>query len=878
MTTRKKRWPWVLGGVLVVLIGAGAFAVSRIDAFLNEQAAAQAVELSRRMGRPVRIGNVSLALLGGAGAKVSDLHVDPLSDEGTDSPPLHVDKVEVKVGLLRALLTLGKEVTVTKAAVDGLAVNVVKLKDGTTNLERIQTQLAKTAPPAKKEPEPAEPTDLSFVRVNRAELNDGRVRLVDRTPVNPREMSVSDIDLSVEDLRVGQPLEVILKAAILAKAQNFELRLKAAPLPKTLVPTPEQVVLKLQPVDLKPLSPFIPKSAGLEAGTVRADLDAHLGAAVPDGEGPTTLKGNLRALQLVFAGAEGGKALDVSLDTDVKANLVEGDLALDTLNLAVGPAKLLGKGKATGLLGKAPKVEGLELRGENLDLSKVAAYYPQLPKLMGGVQAVGPIGLLLSAAGDAGAAALKLDLDFGPVRLAVPDQLTKAAGAPLKLSARAQGGDSAIAFNGALDLSGVDLRPGLTVNKAPGQRLDLAFGGTFKSEPTRLELSTLTTHLLQDTVEGKLSATLKEKSTQFELALKSAKIDADALLLKSEAPPPPVPPEDPHRFDGYRGKISAEVGTVRISGADLTQLVAQLSMVDDKLTVDRFSTKAFNGTVVADGSSIRLGPVERPFVGKVQLKGIDLGAATGALATKKVLGGTFEGSVDMQGTGLEMASLSKTLAGRVEGQMTDPVLLGTDLLAEVTGPLARALPFGGTAVKSAVNTTALGKQLPFGLTIANGVAQLSRPITVTRPDMNMELGGGMKLAGDLDMAGTLNLPPQTISAVTQGKATPKAPIPLAFKLTGPAWKPQVGGLDLKPAVKAIASQAVGGVAEKLLGDKAKVITGGTESIKDNAQQVAQQRADQERAKAEAEAREKLEAEKKRAAEKAKKGLKGVFGR
>ena len=883
-TTRKRRWPWVLGAVLLVLIGAGAIAVSRIDAFLNDQAAAQAVKLSQRIGRPLRIGNVSLKLLTGLAVQVSDVHVDPLSDEGADAPPLHLDRVEVRVGLLRALMTLGKEVTVTKAEISGLAVNVVKLKNDTTNLERIQAKLTETAPPEEKAKaaKVEEPTDLSFVRINRAELNDGRVRLIDRSQRNQtglRELSIADIDLSIDDLRAGQPLEVILKAAILAKAQNFELRLKAAPLPKTLIPTPEQVVLKLQPVDLKPLSPFIPKAVGLQAGTVRADLDAHLGAAVPDGEGPTSLKGNLKALQLVFAGAEGGKALDVSLDTDVKANVVKGDLELNTLNLAVGPAKLLGKGKAAGLLGKSPKVEGLEVRGEELDLSKIAAYYPQLTKMMGGVQAVGPIGLLLSAAGDAGAAALKLDLDFTPVRLVVPDQLTKAASAPMRLSVKAKGsGDEALAFEGLFDLSGVDLRPGLVVNKAPGQKTDLAFAGTYKADPTRLELSLLTAHLLQDTLEGKLSAQLKDKTTEFDLSLKSARIDADALLLKSDAPPPPVPPEDPHRFDGYRGKIKASVATVRMSGSDLTQLNAQLTMVDDLLTVDAFSCKAYSGTVVADGSNIRLGPVERPFVGKLQLRGIDMGAAAGTVSTKKIVGGTFEGDVDLKGTGVELASLNKTLEGRIEGKMLDPVLLGTDLLAEVTGPLAKALPFGGSAVKSSVNSTALGKELPFGVTIANGVAQLKKPITVTRPDMGMELDGGMQLTGALNLGGTLSLPPQTIRAVTQGKATPKAPIPVAMKITGPIWKPVVSSLDLKPAVKAIAAQALGGVAERVLGDKAKVITDNAAAAKDNAQQVAQQRANEEREKAEAEARQKLEAEKKRTAEKAKKGLKGVFGR
>ncbi|HZH03080.1 MAG TPA: AsmA-like C-terminal region-containing protein, partial [Myxococcaceae bacterium] len=666
-----------------------------------------------------------------------------------------------------------------------------------------------------------------------------------------------------------------------AQAQNFEFRVKAAPLPKTLIPTPDELSLKLQPLDLKPLAPFIPKSVGLLGGNVRADLVAKLGAAVPDGKGPTTVKGDVKAAGLVFAGAEGGRALDVSLDTDVKADAVKGDLQLDVLTLRAGSAAIIGKGRASGLLSSSPKVEGLEVRGQDLDLSKLAAYYPPLTKMLG-AQVEGPIGLLLTAAGDSGAQALKLELDFTPVRLMVPAQLSKAAGAPMTLTARAQAsGDKAIAFNATMNLSGADLRPGLVLNKPPGAKTDFALSGTYRNEPTRVDIPSFTAHLLEDTVEGRATAEMKPKSTTFDVAVKSARLNADALLLETEepaagskAPAPPPPAEDPSRFDGMRGKVRAEIASLRMQKSDFAQVLAQLSMVNDALTVDSFTTQAFGGKIDASGSSIKLGPVQRPFVAKLQMRSIDMGAAAGMASTKKMVGGTFNGDINLEGAGTEMESLSQTLAGNLDGKMLNAVLPGTDLLAEVTQPLAKALPFGGSALKSPGGSTSLGKEIDLGLTIQKGVALLKKPIKVDRPEMGLELAGGMRLTGDLDLGGALSLSPQTISAVTRGKATPKEAIPVALKITGPIWKPVVSGLDLKPALKSIASQAMGGLAERFLGDKAKAVTG----VTDNAQQVAQQRAAEEKGKAEAAAREEAEKAKKRAADEAKKGLKGIFGR
>ena len=236
---------------------------------------------------------------------------------------------------------------------------------------------------------------------------------------------------------------------------------------------PERVELKAEPIDLAPLGPFLGPEAGLQAGTLQADWTAQLGAAVPGGTGPTSLKGGLRAQGLRFAGAEGGKALDVVLDTDVTGDMNTGDLSLETLRLELGPARITGKGQVKGLLTETPAVQDFELVGQNLDPAVLAEYYPPLRKQLAN-QVAGPIGLVVRGGGTQESQALTAEVDLTPVRLRIPEQLSKEAGAPMRLTARLTGAAAsggALRFDAKTDLTGVDMRPGLLLDKRPGQTL-----------------------------------------------------------------------------------------------------------------------------------------------------------------------------------------------------------------------------------------------------------------------------------------------------------------------------------------------------------------------------------------------------------------------
>jgi AsmA protein len=894
---KKRRWPYVLGGILGVLVLAVALVLWRLDAILLKEARARTDTLSQQLGRPVELGDISTRLFPYVGVDVEDVTVG--AAEGEELPLAQVKGMEVRVAAMPLLSSRGKDIHVLNAEVSGLTVNVIRLPDGTTNVQRLLEKLdsqPKEEPPAEDKP----PADLSGVRVERAALTDGTIRFVDRSGGKAQELAISDLDIEVRDLRVGQPLEVKLAAAVLAEKQNLHVTLAAAPLPPTLAPTPERLTLKAESIDLAPLGPYLPPSVGLQAGTLTADWKAELGGAVPGGSGPTRLEGAIRALGLRFAGAEGGKALDVVLDTDVKADLAAGDLALDRFKLDFGPAGINGKGRVKGMMGGSPAVEGFELTSHGLDPAVLAEYYPPLKKQLQG-RIAGPVGLSVKGSGTQEAQALNLEVDLTPVRLRIPEQLSKEAGTPLRLTSRLTGAAAsggALRFDAKANLGGVDLRPGLLLDKAPGQRLEVAAAGTYQptKDGMKVDLGQLTLGVLEDTLTGTASFALagqgRRQTTTFTLDMKSQRLNADALLMSDEEIMArnngvlPAPPDDPTRFNGMRGDMRFQAASLRYSDMDLANMVAHITMVDDLIKVEKFSAAAYGGLVVADGTQVSLGPTpdKRPFEAKVVMKGVDVAAVLAERTPRKVLTGRFNGNVDLKGVGYTPDRLKETLLGAINGNLENSAFLGVDVISAVSEPLAKALPFTAKALKSEDLTT-LSENLPFGVEIKNGVAQLERPITWTRPEGAMFFDGGIRLDGVLDLNGKVDLTPQTIHRLTLGKVRPQENIPVGLKVTGPAWKPEVTGLDVKPAATAIAKQAAAGLATEVLGERGKqvekIITGGEQAAREEAERrkaELEAKAAEEKAKLEEAARAEQERARKKAEEEAKKRLRGVFGK
>src|SRR3954468_17627609 len=867
-----KRWQKIVAIVAAALVVAVIVLSFVADRIITSKAREQAQKLSQEWGRPVEIDSVATKLLTGLGVRVSGVRIG--AAQGEDVPLVSLERVEVKMALLKAIFSAGKTVEVKSAEVQGLTVNVERLADGTTNLQRFQDKLAENA--EKKPEEEKKQTDLSFLRVDHAALKDGKVAFLDKATKGAKELAVQHLDVTVNDLRAGKPLELVLKAAVLADKQNLELRVKTAPLPVTLTPTPTAVALHVDPpIDIGPLGPFAGKDVGLRAGTLDADFDAQLGAAVPGGSGQTTVKGTVKAAGLKFAGAEGGKSLDVTLDTDIKGDATAGDVQIDKLRFDVGPAGLTGKGSAKGLNTPTPRIAGLTVTSHDLDPALLATYYPPLKKQRGGMLA-GPIGLSLQASGTQAAQALELRVDLTPVKVTVPEQMAKAAGAPMTLVAHAKGAAASggpLKFDAKLDLAGVDLRPGKSVDKKPGDRLDLSLEGTRTANKSstdpqqRIEIADLKAHVLDDEIQGRGFFEMKgagaKATKQFDLQLASSHLDLDRMLIASTKKKKESKPLDPATFRGISGHAKVQIARLTMKKQTMTDIVADIVMQEDHVKVNTAQLKAFGGTVNASGTEMKLAHPDEPFHLVTKLDNVGLENLVSLGTEKKLLAGKFNGAIDLHSAG----DLEKTLGGVLDGHVLDGTFFGKDLIASVTGPLSKALPFGLADKTTKGGFTSLGKDLLFGVTIANGVAKLKNPLKVSLADAEMTLNGGMRVDGTLDLPGSVALSPALISAITGGKVKPANAIPVNLRLVGPAWNPTVTDLDLKPAVNQIVKEGGTALVGRALGVDAS-----------GAQQAAQQKAQQVQEDAQKRAQAEAAAQQKKIEDEAKNKLKGLFGK
>jgi AsmA protein len=288
-------------------------------------------------------------------------------------------------------------------------------------------------------------------------------------------------------------------------------------------------------------------------------------------------------------------------------------------------------------------------------------------------------------------------------------------------------------------------------------------------------------------------------------------------------------PLDPATFRGLSGHAKVQIARLTLKKQTLTDIVADVVVQEDHVKINTAQLKGFGGVVNASGTEMKLAHPEEPFHLVTKLESVGVDSLLALSSTHKILTGKFNGGIDIRGAG----DLENTLAGVLQGHVLDGAFLGKDIVASVTGPLAKALPFGLAGKAGEGGKTSLGKDLPFGVTIEKGVARLKEPLKVSRPEAEMTFTGGLRVDGTLDLPGTVALSPGTIAAITGGKVKPANPIPVKLRLVGPAWSPSVVDLDLKPAVDQIMKE--GGAA--LLGRALGVDSG-------SAQQAAEQKAEQ----------------------------------
>jgi AsmA protein len=316
---------------------------------------------SAALGRELTVQDARLRLFPGPRVALTGAS---LAGRPGEPPLMELEALEVTLQLWPLVRSLGKDVEVDGIRLVKPVVNLVRAQDGSWNYEGLGSG-------SKAQPAPAAEPERKVV-VSHAAIEDGAVRIVDRTAGGGGAVAVSKIQLSADHVGVGEPLDARLSAAIAGQERNFDARVHASRLPASVAALgpgeyPELTGdLGLRGLDLGQLRAFLPQRlTGIMTGG-RVDADAKL--VTEAGKYKVDGSGKLSQVRLRGEPAQGGFELHALADPasgDARA-------VIDKLSLK-GPGVDLG-GNATADL--KPLRVRFAIAGPLLDLGHVMGLMP----------------------------------------------------------------------------------------------------------------------------------------------------------------------------------------------------------------------------------------------------------------------------------------------------------------------------------------------------------------------------------------------------------------------------------------------------------------------------------------------------------------------
>jgi AsmA protein len=371
-------------GVLIVIVIAVPFFV---DA--NSFRPKLESEMSDALGRPVKVGNLSLSLLSG-GVTADDISI---ADDPTFSKSPFVQAKSLKVGVELIPLIFSKSLKVTEITLNQPEISLVHSENGEKwNFSSLGNKSSAEATPAA----PASGSNPNF-SVAKLNVSNGRLTVSRASKSeNPRAYDKVDIEVSNFSLNNSFPFKM---TASLPAGGTLKLDGNAGPIDASnAAHTPLQAKVTVRQMNLA-ASGFIDPASGI-AGI--ADFD---GTVASDGRDAKT-SGKLKAekLQVVQKGSPAGKPVELQYSVTHNLAKQEGTLTAGEVAMGKAVAHLSGTYDAHGattsvnmkLNGQAMPVDDLEAM-----LPAVGVVLPPKSQLKGGTLAMnfsitGPVDKLVT--------------------------------------------------------------------------------------------------------------------------------------------------------------------------------------------------------------------------------------------------------------------------------------------------------------------------------------------------------------------------------------------------------------------------------------------------------------------------------------------------
>ena len=340
--------------------------------------------LSTTMGRPVKVGNLSLGVFSGSvGADQLSIADDP---KFSSAPFIQAKSLQVGVELMP--LIFSKQLNITKIVIDHPEMTLLRNREGVWNF----SSLGKSAQPPEKTSSTA-----ANVNVARLDLNDGTVT-VGSLSGKRKPIVYNNVNITMRNFSFTDRFPVVASVG-LPGGGSLKIDGTAGPINSTdTALTPVQAKLTIKKLDLSQ-SAIVDPELGI---TGSADFEGTLTSDGHIAKASGTLKAT--SLKLVPKGSPSGEPVQVifAVEHDLKnesGKVVQGDIAIGKALAKLGGTYDM-RGETTSI---HTKLTGLAMPVDDLEaaLPALGVVLPTGSRLKGGTLSVeldssGPLNKLVS--------------------------------------------------------------------------------------------------------------------------------------------------------------------------------------------------------------------------------------------------------------------------------------------------------------------------------------------------------------------------------------------------------------------------------------------------------------------------------------------------
>ncbi len=273
--------------------------------------------------------------------------------------------------------------------------------------------------------------------------------------------------------------------------------------------------------------------------------------------------------------------------------------------------------------------------------------------------------------------------------------------------------------------------------------------------------------------------------------------------------------------------VSIEAERATLGGLTIEQMSGKALATDTSVSVEPLTFNLFGGKYDG-GLTATLGTALPTFRWKANVSGINVAAATAYAGSPNTVTGTANASVDIAGTGADLSTAMKTVAGQVRLEVVNGIVKNLGIVRSVGAATQLSLNGLKQASASASNTDEPFTRIAATVMLANGTAT-TEDMRFDAADLSLHASGVAQLDGSaMNLKGRLQLSEdlstqinQTMLKLSQDKGRVVLPATITGSLASPVVKVDAGDIakralrnTAKEAAPALIKRGIGGLFGK----------------------------------------------------------------